>query len=92
MRIEKGDRIPTIDTMINREWVFFREKITRPEWLYNYSLEFLLECIRRGEIREALVEDPLTGELEGQMSLFGSDENGRQMTAREIKREREWNR
>ena len=92
MRIEKGDRILTIDTMINREWVFFREKITRPEWLYHYTLTFLLECIRRGEIREALIEDPLTGELEGQISLFNVDENGRQMTASEIRRERENNR
>lgn len=92
MRIQKGDRILTIDTMIAREWVFFRDKISRPEWLYIYTLEFLLESIRRGEIREALIEDPLTGKMEGQMSLFGNDETGRQMTAREIKRERTQNR
>lgn len=91
MRVEKGARILTVDTMLSREWVYFRDKLSRPEWLTIYTLEFLLEAIRRGEIREALVEDPLTEALEGQMSLYGM-EDGRFLTAAEKRREREKNR
>lgn len=91
MRVEKGEKIRSVDEMLAQEWIFFREKLYRPMWLSHFALEFILEVIRRGEIRKALIEDPLTGELEGQLNLYQMDD-GRPLTPAELRRERTINR
>lgn len=91
MTPQKGRQIRSVDELMAQEWVFFREKLSRPMWLTHYALEFILELIRRGEIREALVSDPLTGELEGQLNLYQMDD-GRPLTPAEIRRDRRNNR
>lgn len=91
MRIEKGEAIKSVDEMLAQEWIFFRDKLNRPMWLSNFALAYILEVIRRGEVRQALVENPLTGELEGQLNLYQM-EDGRPLTPAELRRERENNR
>lgn len=91
MRIEKGKEIRSVDEMLAQEWIFFRDKLNRPMWLTHFALEYILELIRRGEIRQALIENPLTGELEGQLNLYQMDD-GRPLTPSEIRRDRRNNR